>query len=49
MLGSTPRRNHHCTESLLKASATCLRQQCDKSRRFGGRALKTHSIYFFIH
>jgi hypothetical protein len=46
MLGSTPRRNHHCAESMPKASATCLWPQCAKSRGFGGRATKNAKHLF---
>ena len=44
MLGSNPRQIHHHTESMPKASATCLGPHSDKSRGVEGRAPKTPSI-----
>jgi hypothetical protein len=45
----TPWQNHHRdAESMPKASATCLRPQCDKSRGFGGRVPKNIQ-HLFVH
>ena len=44
MLGSNPRQNQHCAESMPQASTACLRPQCDKSKGFGGRATTIERI-----